>query len=69
MSAAEMRSPAPRVNAGNRAEVIRNKTSHIIARTKSEADFAAIYLALRLGLAMPLAPAIASQANLERVLG
>ena len=65
MSAAEMRHPAPCVNAGNRAEVIRN----IIARTKSEADFASIYLALWLGLAMPLAPAIASQANLERVLG
>jgi hypothetical protein len=69
MSAAEMRHPAPCVNAGNRAEVIRNKTPHIIARTKSEADFASIYLALWLGLAMPLAPASASQANLERVRG
>jgi hypothetical protein len=55
MSAPQMRSPAPRWSAGNRAEVIRNETSHSIARTEPEADFAAIYLARRFGLAIPLA--------------
>jgi hypothetical protein len=40
MSAPQMRSPAPRWRAGNRAEVIRNETSHSIARTEPEADFA-----------------------------
>jgi hypothetical protein len=66
MSTPEMRSPAPRANAGNRAEVIRNKTSHSNARTEPEADFAAIYLARRFGVAMPLARLIASLANLGR---
>jgi hypothetical protein len=49
-----MRSPAPRWRAGNRAEVIRNETSHSIARTEPEADFAAIYLARRFGPAIRL---------------
>jgi hypothetical protein len=62
-----MRSPAPRANAGNRAEVIRNETSHTI--TEPEADFAAIYLARRFGLTVPLAHAIAALANLGRALG
>jgi hypothetical protein len=43
MTAPQLRGPAPRANAGNRAEVIRNKTSHTIARAEPEADFAAIY--------------------------
>ena len=65
-----MRSPAPRANAGNRAEVvIRNETSHTIARAEPEADFSVIYLARRFGLAMPLARAIAALANLGRALG
>ncbi len=69
MSASEMRSPAPRANAGDRAEVVRNRTSYTIARPESEADFAAVYLARRFGLAMPLAHAIAALANLGRTLG
>jgi excisionase family DNA binding protein len=40
MSAPQMRSPGPRWRAGNRAEVIRNETSHSVARTEPEADFA-----------------------------
>jgi hypothetical protein len=50
-------------------EVIRNKTSHTIDRTEPEADFAAIYLARRFGLAIPLAHAIAALANVGRALG
>jgi hypothetical protein len=69
VTAPQMRSPAPRANAGNRAEVIRNETSHTIARTEPEADFAAIYLARRFGLAIPLAHAIAALANVGRALG
>ncbi len=69
MSAPEVRSPAPRANAGNRAEVVRNKTSHTIARPEPEADFAAVYLARRFGLAMPLAHAIAALARLGRAFG
>ena len=69
MSAPQMRSPAPRWRAGNRAEVIRNETSHSIARTEPEADFAGIYLARRFGLAIPLAHTIAALANLGRALG
>jgi len=62
-----MRSPATRANA-DRAEVDRNKTSHTIARTEPEADFAAVYLARRFGLAMPLAHVIAALA-LGRAFG
>ena len=64
-----MRGPAPRANAENRAEVIRNETSYSIARTEPEADFAAIYLARWFGLAIPLAHTIAALANLGRALG
>jgi hypothetical protein len=64
-----MRSPAPRANARNHAEVIRNETSRTIARAEREADFAVIYLARRFGLAMPLAHALAALANLGRALG
>ena len=64
-----MRSPAPRANAENRAEVVRNKTSHTIARPKPEADFAAVYLARRLGLSRPFAHVIAALARLGRAFG
>jgi hypothetical protein len=69
MSAPETRSPVPRANAENRAEVLCNKTSHTIARIEAEADFAAIYLARRFGLSAPLAHAIAALANLGRAFG
>ena len=64
-----MRSPAPRANAGNRAKVVRNETSYTIARPEAEADFAAVYLARRFGLAMPLAHVIAALAKLGRAFG
>jgi hypothetical protein len=64
-----MRSPAPRWRAGTRVEVIRNETSHSVARTEPEADFAAIYLARWFGLGIPLAHTIAALANRGRALG
>ncbi len=67
--APKTRSPAPRANAENRAEGNRNKASHTIDRTEPEADFAAVYIARRFGLALPLAQAIAALANLGRALG
>jgi len=68
MSTPEMRSSAPRANAGNRAEVIRTKTCYTSACTEPEADFAAIYLARRFGLAVTLAQLVATLANLGRAL-
>jgi hypothetical protein len=65
----DMRSPAPRANAGNRAEVIRNYVSFTIARTEPEANFAALYLARRFGLALPLARTVAALANIGRAFG
>ena len=62
----DMRSPAPRVNAENRAEVIRNDGSFTIARTEPEANFAALYLARHFGLALPLARTVATLANFGR---
>lgn len=67
MTNSEMRSQAPRANAENRAEVVRKKTSHTIARAEPEA--AAFYLARRFGLARPLAHAIATPAPLGRAFG
>jgi hypothetical protein len=69
MSGLQMRSPAPRGNAENRAEVVRNKTSLTIGSAEPEADFAAVYLARRFGLAMPLAHVIAALAQLGGALG
>jgi hypothetical protein len=69
MTARQMRSPAPRWNAEDRAVIIRNETSDSIARTEPEADFATIYLARRFGLAVPLAPTIAALANPAIALG
>ena len=65
MIAPGMRSPAPRCNAGNRAEVHR-KASPIILSIEPEADFAALFLARRYRLAAPLARAIAALAGLGR---
>lgn len=64
-----MRSPAPRANAENRAEVVRNDFACTTASPEQEADFAALYLARRFGLAMPLACAIAALASLGRAFG
>jgi hypothetical protein len=65
----DMRSPAPRANAENRAEVIRNDASFTIARTEPEANFAPLYLARRFGLVLPLARAVAALANIGRAFG
>ena len=61
-----MRSPAPRGNAGIRAEVTRNATSFSIPHTEPEADFAALFVARRYRIAQPLARAVVALASLGR---
>jgi hypothetical protein len=65
MSAPEMRSPAPRANA-DRAEIIRNVTSHSIPSTEPEAEFAALFVARRYRIALSLARAVVALASLGR---
>jgi hypothetical protein len=65
----EMRGPAPTLASGNRAEVIRNELPCTIAKPQPEADFAALYLARRYRLALPLAQAVAALAGLGRAFG
>ena len=64
MSRPQMRSPAPRANAGIRAEVIRNDASLITAHAEPEGDFAALFVARRYGFALPLARAIVALARI-----
>jgi hypothetical protein len=64
--APEMRSPAPRANAENRAKVIRNENPHTIVRTEPEAGIAARCRFRPLGLALPLACTVAALANIAR---
>ena len=65
MTAPEMRrSPAPLAGGKDRAEVVRNGSFHTTTCIDAEADFAAIYLARRYRLAMPLAQAVAALAQL-----
>ena len=67
--APEMRSPAPRANAENRAEVSnRNGFPFTIANTETKGDFAALYLAGRYRLSPCLAQAIAVLAGFSRAL-
>jgi hypothetical protein len=66
MSAPQMRSPAPRANAGNRAEVIRNNASLITTHAETEGDFAALFVARRYRVALPVAHAIVALASLGR---
>ena len=61
-----MRSPAPRANAGNRAEVTRNATSHSIPYAEPEGDFASAFVARRYRVALPIAGVIVSLASLGR---
>lgn len=68
MSTPQTRSPAPRANAGNRAEVTRNETSPSILTNELEADFAALLVARRHQLATPLAWAVVTLAGLGRTL-
>ncbi|MDI9848139.1 hypothetical protein QM467_08760 [Rhodoblastus sp. 17X3] len=69
--APEMRSrPARALASGlDRAEVVRNETILTIASPNAEADFAALFIARRYRLAMPLAQAVAALAGLGRVIG
>jgi len=53
MSRPQMRSPAPRWRAENRAEGIRNDASLITAHAEPEGDFAALFVARRYGFALP----------------
>ena len=69
MTAPQMRSPAPRVNAENRAEGSYNDASHTIFSHDLEADFAALFLARRYRLALPIARTIAALASLGRAFG
>jgi len=64
-----MRSPAPRGNAENRAEVIRNNDDFTIRIADPEANFAAIYVAWRYGLPLLLARTIVALANIGRAFG
>jgi hypothetical protein len=64
--APEMRSPAPRANAENRAKVIHNGNLHTIAGAESEAGIAARCRFRPLGLALPLACTVAALANIAR---
>jgi hypothetical protein len=68
MSDLQTRSPAPRANTGNRAEVIRNATSYSISSIEPEGDFSAIFVARRYRLALPLARAIVALACLGRAV-
>ena len=66
----EMRSPAPTLQSGkDRAEVNRNENLSTIANMETEADLAALYLARRYRLALPLARTIAALASLGRAFG
>ena len=69
MNFPQMRSPAPRSNAGNRAEVTRNVISSSTFNTEPEADFAALYVARRYRLAPPIARAVVAMAGLGRAFG
>jgi hypothetical protein len=63
----EMRSPAPALQSGTgRAEGNRNETLFTIASAETEADMAALYLARRYRIALPLARTIAALASLGR---
>ena len=64
MGSIEIKSPAPRANAGYRAHFVRNETHHTIADPLAEADFAAVNILHRFGLALPLTRTIAAQASL-----
>ena len=60
MTAPPIGNPVPRGNAKSRAEIIRNQTSYISPEPNVKADFAVIYFARPVGLAMRLAHALAT---------
>ena len=55
-------------SAMDRAQGNRNEASFTIAKPEPEADFAALYLARRYGLALPLARTVAALASIGRAL-
>jgi hypothetical protein len=67
MSAPQKRSPAPRWRAENRAEGTRYGASSTTAHAKSEADFAALFVARRYRVSLRLARGIVTLASLGRV--
>jgi len=67
--ALETRSPAPRANADNRAEVIRYGFPSTTASADPKADFAALYIARRFRLSPCLAQAVAALAQLGGRIG
>jgi hypothetical protein len=70
IGAPEMRSPARALeSAMDRAEGASNASAFTIAKPESEANFAALYLARRYGLALPLARTVAALASIGRAFG
>lgn len=69
MRAPEMQSPPRALTSAERAEFFNsNGLPHTIASTKPEADFAALYIARRFNLPLPMAHTIAALAGLGRAL-
>jgi hypothetical protein len=69
VSGPQMRSPAPRGNAEVRAESSRKNASRSISGAEPEANFAAIYVSRRFGLALPIARTIAALASIGGAFG
>ena len=63
----EMRSPAPRANAGNRAEVVRNDMTYSTPTEQPEA-FAASYVAQHFRLSLPMARLVCRRARIGESL-
>lgn len=63
--ASDMRGPAPRANARNRAEGTRNNSPSTIAPAEQEADFATLHLARPFGLELLLAQVVAALARIS----
>jgi hypothetical protein len=61
----EMRSPATALQSGDRAKGNRNEAFSTMAKPEPEA-FAAIFIARRYGLPLPMARTVAALANLGR---
>lgn len=64
MTHPEMRSPAPRVNAEDRAKGNRSDAFSTIAAAVPEADFSAGFIARRYRLPLPVARVVASLARI-----
>jgi hypothetical protein len=69
MTGSRMRSPAPRGNAEERAEAVCNNAFFIVGSPEPEANFGAIYLSRRYGLALSLALTILRPASFGRAFG